>query len=107
PNDAHKGLAELEKYYDVSVITQNIDDLHERGGSSKVVHLHGEIFKMCSCNNFNLIKETYGDIHVGDLAADGAQQRPFIVWFDEPVPLISVAAQIMQQADIFLLVGSS
>src|SRR4029077_8451941 len=107
PNAAHIGLAELEKDFDVTIVTQNIDDLHERGGSTNVVHLHGEIFKMRSEKNYDKVFEIRGDINVGDVAEDGGQLRPHIVWFEEEVPMISTAAKIMTQADIFILVGSS
>ncbi len=107
PNAAHLGLAEIEKEYNVTIVTQNIDDLHERAGSSKVVHLHGEIFKMRSEKNKHLVHEIRGDINVGDRAEDGGQLRPHIVWFDEEVPMIVEAKKIMATADIFVLVGSS
>ncbi|MEJ7611966.1 MAG: Sir2 family NAD-dependent protein deacetylase [Ferruginibacter sp.] len=107
PNNAHKGIAALEKDFDVTVITQNIDDLHERGGSSNVLHLHGEIFKMFGASAPENILEILDDIHVGDLAPDGSQLRPHIVWFEEPVPMIEKAARVMQRADIFVLVGTS
>lgn len=107
PNAAHIAIASLEQDYDVTVVTQNIDDLHERAGSTKVLHLHGEIFKMRSVNDESLITGTRGDINLGDLADDGSQWRPHIVWFEEPVPMIAEAAAIMMQADIFLLVGTS
>lgn len=107
PNAAHTGIAALEKKYDVSIVTQNIDDLHERAGSSKVLHLHGEIFKMRSAVDEELVTEIRGDISLGDLAEDGSQLRPHIVWFEEPVPLIPMAASIMSKADIFILVGTS
>jgi NAD-dependent deacetylase len=107
PNAAHKALAALEKDFDVTIITQNIDDLHERGGSSNVVHLHGQIFQMRSVNNEEKIFEIRGDINLGDLAGDGGQLRPNIVWFEEPVPMIEKAAQIMRMADIFAVVGTS
>jgi NAD-dependent deacetylase len=107
PNAAHTGLAALEKYFDVTVITQNIDDLHERGGSSNVLHLHGQIFQMRSVANENEIFEIRGDINLGDKAADGSQLRPHIVWFEEPVPMIETAAQVMMDADIFVLIGTS
>ncbi len=107
PNEAHTGIAALEKDYRVTVITQNIDDLHERAGSTNVLHLHGEIFKMRSCKTEHLITEIKGDILLGQLATDGAQQRPHIVWFEEPVPMIEKAAAIMTEADIFVLVGTS
>lgn len=107
PNEAHIGLAELEKNFDVTIITQNIDDLHERGGSTHVLHLHGEIFKMRSVTNQKLISEIRGDIKVGDLAADGGQLRPHIVWFDEVVPMIEVALEVVSTADIFVVIGTS
>jgi NAD-dependent deacetylase len=107
PNDAHKGLAELEKEFDVHIITQNIDDLHERGGSSNVLHLHGEIFKMRSEDNENLVHEIKGDILLGDRAEDGGQFRPHIVWFEEPVPMIENAIEIVRSADVFVVVGTS
>lgn len=107
PNDAHVGLAALEEKYKVSIVTQNIDDLHERAGSTKVYHLHGEIFKMRSCENEFLISEIRDDIVLGALASDGAQLRPHIVWFEEPVPMIESAAEIMTNADIFVLIGTS
>lgn len=107
PNAAHIGLAQLEKKHRVTIVTQNIDDLHERAGSTNVIHLHGEIFKMRSDQNENLISEVRGDIKLGDKAADGAQLRPHIVWFEEPVPLIEDAAAIISMADIFVLIGTS
>ena len=107
PNDAHKGLAALEKHYDVTIVTQNIDDLHERAGSRNVLHLHGEIFKMRSVQDEELISEIRGDINLGDMAEDGAQLRPHIVWFEEAVPMIAEAAAVMATADIFILVGTS
>jgi NAD-dependent deacetylase len=107
PNAAHIGLAELETDFDVHIITQNIDDLHERAGSTKVLHLHGEIFKMRSELNENLIYEIRKDILLGDVAEDGAQLRPHIVWFEEPVPMIEQAAQIAEAADIFVVIGTS
>jgi NAD-dependent deacetylase len=107
PNAAHIGLAELEKNFDVHIITQNIDDLHERAGSTKVLHLHGEIFKMRSDLDENLIYEIRKDILLGDVADDGAQLRPHIVWFEEPVPMIEHAAQIAEAAEIFVVIGTS
>lgn len=107
PNAAHYALARLEEFYDVHIVTQNIDDLHERAGSANVLHLHGEIFKMRSENNENLIYPIYDDIKPGDTAKDGGQLRPHIVWFGEPVPMIEEAIPVMQQADIFLLIGTS
>jgi len=107
PNAAHTGLASLEKDFDVTIITQNIDDLHERGGSSNVVHLHGEIFKMRSVADINTIYEIKGDIKIGDMAADGTQLRPHIVWFEEEVPMMEKAVRIVQNADYFAVVGTS
>lgn len=107
PNDAHKGLAELEKDFDVHIITQNIDDLHERGGSTKVMHLHGSIFKMRSVNDDTKNYDIRGDINLDDLAPDGGQLRPDIVWFEEPVPMIEKAAEVVRTADIFAVVGTS
>lgn len=107
PNAAHRGLAALEKDFDVHIITQNIDDLHERGGSTNVLHLHGEIFKMRSEEDESFIYEIKGDIKPGDMAEDGAQLRPHIVWFEEAVPMIEPAAVIVSTADIFVVVGTS
>lgn len=107
PNAAHIGLAELEKDFNVTIITQNIDDLHERGGSTDVLHLHGEIFKMRSERDEQLIYEIKGDINLGDKADDGHQLRPHIVWFEEPVPKIEEAIAITLTADIFVVVGTS
>lgn len=107
PNAAHFGLAELQNDFDVTIITQNIDDLHERAGSKNVMHLHGEIFKMRSEKNTQLIYDIKGDIHWGDIAPDGAQLRPHIVWFEEPVPMIEEAVPVVQSADIFVVVGTS
>lgn len=107
PNAAHTGLADLEKHFDVHIITQNIDDLHERGGSTNVTHLHGEIFKMRSEKSLSPSYEIKGDIKLGDTAPDGHQLRPDIVWFGEAVPMIETAAQIAMDADIFVVVGTS
>lgn len=107
PNAAHYGLAALENDFDVTIITQNIDDLHERAGSSRVVHLHGEIFKMRSEKNETMIYDIMGDIQWGNQAEDGAQLRPHIVWFEEPVPMIEAAIEIMRQADILIIAGTS
>jgi NAD-dependent deacetylase len=107
PNAAHIGLAELERHFNVHIITQNIDDLHERAGSAKVLHLHGEIFKMRSEQSEDLVYEIRSDMKLGDLAEDGAQLRPNIVWFEEPVPLIEHAVPLVRSADIFVIVGTS
>jgi NAD-dependent deacetylase len=107
PNAAHFGLAELEKDFDVTIITQNIDDLHERAGSTRVLHLHGSIFQMRSEADENLVYDIREDILLGHKAGDGAQLRPHIVWFEEPVPMIEQAVPIVQAADIFVVVGTS
>ena len=107
PNAAHVGLAELEKDFKVTIITQNIDDLHERAGSTNVLHLHGEIFKMRSERSHEPVYEIKGDINIGDIAEDGGQLRPHIVWFEEPVPMIEEAIPIVRNADIFIVVGTS
>ena len=107
PNNAHIELAKLENDFDVTIITQNIDDLHERGGSTKVIHLHGEIFKMRSIKNLNKIFEIRDDINVGDKADDGGQLRPHIVWFEEEVPMLEKAIPIVEDADIFVIIGTS
>ena len=107
PNAAHYGLAALEKNFEVTVITQNIDDLHERAGSTNVLHLHGEIFKMRSEKDHELIYEIKEDINIGDKAEDGEQLRPYIVWFEEPVPKIEEAIPVVRSSDIFVVVGTS
>ena len=107
PNAAHISLAELEKDFDVTIVTQNIDDLHERGGSTKIIHLHGEIFKMLSEADEKLVYEIRSDIKLGDIAADGKQLRPYIVWFEEPVPMIEKAVALMYDCNYFVVVGTS
>ena len=107
PNAAHIGLAALEKDFDVTIITQNIDDLHERAGSTRVMHLHGEIFKMRSITNIDKTYEIRGEINVGDLAEDGTQLRPFIVWFEEEVPMMEKAITTLKSADYFIVIGTS
>ncbi len=107
PNEAHKGIAALESNFNVTVITQNIDDLHERAGSKNVIHLHGEIFKMRSESDENTFYEITDDIGFGQKATDGSQLRPHVVWFGEPVPMIEEAAKVMASADIFILAGTS
>lgn len=107
PNAAHIGLAELQKDFYVTIVTQNIDDLHERAGSRNVLHLHGQIRKMRSELNEELIYDYDKDIELGQLAGDGAQLRPHIVWFEEPVPMIEEAQAVMQNADIFVCIGTS
>jgi NAD-dependent deacetylase len=107
PNQAHLILAQLQHHFAINIITQNIDDLHERAGSKNVLHLHGEIFKMRSVKDENSIFEIRGDINVGDLAADGFQLRPYIVWFDEAVPKMEEAIKLMNDCDYFVVVGTS
>ncbi len=107
PNDAHKLLVRLEEKYNVNIITQNIDDLHERAGSTNILHLHGELFKVRSTLDEHLIYEWKKDLNVGDKCEKGAQLRPHIVWFGEAVPMIEVAAKITQTADIFIVIGTS
>ena len=108
PNDGHLGLAKLEKYFDVQIITQNIDDLHERAGSTKVLHLHGELTKARSTVDPSLLYDIgYKDINPGDNCEKGSQLRPHIVWFWEAVPMMDAAANLTGNADIFVVVGSS
>jgi NAD-dependent deacetylase len=107
PNDAHYLIAKLEEKYEVTIITQNIDDLHERAGSSNVLHLHGELTKSRSSINENLIYSYNKPLKLGDLAQDGSQLRPHIVWFGEQVTKIKKAIGITQNADLFIIVGSS
>ena len=108
PNEGHFGLARLEKYFDVRIITQNIDDLHERAGSTKVIHLHGELTKARSCADPSLIYDIgYKDINPGDNCEKGSQLRPHIVWFGEEVPMMDEAVNLTAEADIFVVIGSS
>ena len=108
PNEAHRQLVRLEERYDVHVITQNIDNLHEQAGSTQVLHLHGLLTQARSDRDDNLIVDIGDrDIHLGDKAPDGAQLRPHIVWFGEAVPNIEPAAQLCEQADVFIVVGTS
>jgi NAD-dependent deacetylase len=108
PNSGHTGLARLEKYYDVQIITQNIDDLHERAGSKKILHLHGELTKARSTVDDSLIYDIgYKDINNGDKCEKGSQLRPHIVWFGEEVPMLDKAIVLAAEADIFVVIGSS
>jgi NAD-dependent deacetylase len=107
PNAAHYALAELEKAYKVTIVTQNIDDLHERGGSTNIIHLHGELLKSRSVKNETKFFDCTTDIKLGDKAPDGSQLRPFIVWFGESVPKIWDASHAVQSADIVIVIGSS
>ncbi len=108
PNTGHQALANLEEQYDVTIITQNVDDLHERAGSTDVIHLHGELSKVRSDEDPSLIYDIGGDtIEIGDTADDGAQLRPHVVWFGEPVPNMQKAANIVPEADILIVIGTS
>lgn len=108
PNPGHRAIAQLEEQYDVTIITQNVDDLHERAGSSNVIHLHGELSKVRSEEDPSLVYDIGGDaIEVGDTAEDGAQLRPHVVWFGEPVPNMQKAANIVPEADILIVIGTS
>ena len=113
PNAGHIGLAELEKDFNVTVVTQNVDNLHERAGSTRIIHLHGELTKVCSSREpYNpryvreLKPEEY-EVKMGDKAGDGSQLRPFIVWFGEAVPEIETAVDYVEKADIFVIIGTS
>ena len=113
PNAGHIGLAELEKDFNVTVVTQNVDNLHERAGSTRIIHLHGELTKVCSSRdpyNPRYVKELKPEEYegkMGDKAGDGSQLRPFIVWFGEAVPEIETAVDYVEKADIFVIIGTS
>ena len=113
PNQGHILCAELEKYFNVTVVTQNVDNLHERAGSHHIIHLHGELTKVCSSYNPNdpryirELKPEEFEVKMGDKAGDGSQLRPFIVWFGEAVPEIETAVQYVEKADIFVIIGTS
>ena len=108
PNAAHFALADLEKNHDVTIITQNVDDLHERAGSTHIIHLHGSLFESRSTIDENLVYRIQGwALNLGDRCEKGSQLRPNIVWFGEMVPMMEVAAQYAAEADIFLVVGTS
>ena len=113
PNEGHRLVAALEERYEVTVVTQNVDNLHERAGSTRVIHLHGELTKVTSSrhpNNPKYIRELRPEeyeVHLGDCAADGSQLRPFIVWFGEEVPNIEVAADYVMEADVLIIIGTS
>ena len=113
PNAGHIGLAELERDFNVTVVTQNVDNLHERAGSTHVIHLHGELTKVCSSRDpynpayIKELKPEEYEVRLGDLADDGSQLRPFIVWFGEAVPEIETAIRFVQKADIFVIIGTS
>lgn len=108
PNDAHKTIASLEKDFNVCVVTQNVDNLHERAGSSHVIHLHGELTKACGeKDKEHPVEIGYRDIKPGEKASDGTQLRPFIVWFGEAVPMLESAAREVSKADILIIIGTS
>ena len=107
PNAAHKALVELEKDFEVHIITQNVDDLHERAGSTNVVHLHGELLKVRSTVYDNLVYDWPGDLILGDHCEKGEQLRPHIVWFGEMVPMLEIATELTATADIVMIIGTS
>ena len=107
PNAAHLALPELEDYFNVTIVTQNIDDLHERAGSNNIIHLHGEILKSRSSADYVLLYECIGDIKMGDKCELGSQLRPHVVWFEEAVPLMEPAIEAASCAEIFLVIGTS
>lgn len=108
PNAAHHALAELDEHHDVHIITQNIDNLHERAGSKNILHLHGEIIKSRSTRNPNLVYDIDGwELKMGDVCDMGSQLRPHIVWFGEAVPMIDPAAMLVQEADLLAVIGTS
>ena len=113
PNEGHRLLAEMEKDFDMTIITQNVDDLHERAGSHNVIHLHGELMKVCSSANpddpryIRTLTPEHIEVKHGERAGDGSLLRPWIVWFGEAVPNLGLAAEEVEQADIFVIIGSS
>ena len=107
PNKAHHYLKDLENYYNVTIITQNVDDLHERAKSSKIIHLHGELRKVRSTKDETFVLHWETDLHLGDIDTKGNQLRPHIVWFGEPVPMLDKAIKIVKEADILVIIGTS
>ena len=107
PNEAHQILAELQSDFDIQIITQNVDDLHERAGSQNVMHLHGELLKVRSITDSEEIHYWTTDLHLGDLDKNGVQLRPHIVWFGEDVPMIEYAIDVIETADLLLIIGTS
>lgn len=107
PNTAHVSLAELESRFEVEIVTQNVDDLHERAGSTKILHLHGELLKVRSTREEKLVYDWRKDLNQGDLCELGSQLRPHIVWFGEAVPLLDQAIDITATADILIIIGTS
>jgi NAD-dependent deacetylase len=106
-NEAHNIIVQLEDQFEVTIITQNVDDLHERAGSKNVIHLHGELYKACSQRNKNKVIEWKTDINLSDKAEDDSQLRPFIVWFGEDMPLLDPATDMVYDADILIVIGTS
>jgi len=107
PNTGHIGLVEFEKKYNVQIITQNVDDLHERAGSTNVLHLHGELFKVRSTCDEGAVQVWKKDLNLGDTDAKGCQLRPHIVWFGEQVPLLPKAIELVKKADLFIIIGTA
>ncbi len=107
PNEAHLALVQLEESYDVTIITQNVDDLHERAGSTNVIHLHGELLKVRSSIDPDVVMDWKTDLKLGDTCDKGSQLRPHIVWFGEEVPMFDKAIEITQEADILMIIGTS
>ena len=107
PNKGHHNLKELEKYFNIHIITQNVDDLHERAGSSKIVHLHGELRKVRSTKNENHVLDWFKDLNLGDVDENGNQLRPHIVWFGEQVPEMKKAIELTKHAELLVIIGTS
>ena len=107
PNKAHLNLVTLERFFNVEIITQNVDDLHERAGSSNVLHIHGELLKVRSTSNKNLVYDWKTDLILGDTCKENSQLRPHIVWFGEEVPLLDAAIEITKKADVLVIIGTS
>jgi len=107
PNGGHRALADLERNFDVHIVTQNVDDLHERAGSTQILHLHGQLRQVRSERLEHLVYPWDKDLHLGDLCERGHQLRPNIVWFGEAVPMLEPAAELAEQADIFIIIGTS
>lgn len=107
PNPAHQRLVDLEKQFKVDIITQNVDDLHERAGSTNIIHLHGELMKVRSINNPSITYDWTDDLKLGDVDKDGHQLRPHVVWFGEAVPMMESAIHIIKNTDIIIIIGTS
>ncbi len=107
PNAGHLGLVQLEAKYDVTIVTQNVDNLHERAGSNKILHLHGELTKVRSTADEDLVYEWHDDLRIGDRCEKGSQLRPHIVWFGEMVPMLEEAARVVSESDMVVIIGTS